>query len=222
MVTKQYMNKNISIDSYVNKTGKINEDDYSILYNESLKNNESFWNNEGKRLDWIKPYKKIKDVTYSSKHVDIKWYYDGTLNVSYNCIDRHAQKNPDKIAIIWEGDDPSTSKKITYKELLFNVSKTSNALKKIGVKKGDRVTIYLTMIPELAYVMLACSRIGAVHSIIFGGFSADSISGRILDCKSDFTIISISCSKLILDSQPKISLAFFASPHNTLTSVGLK
>ena len=149
---------------------------------------KNFGREQGKRIDWIKPFSKIKDVKYSSKDVVIKWYYDGSLNASYNCIDRYALNTPDKVAIIWEGDDPKTSKKITYKELLENVCKAANVLKKIGVKKGDRVTIYLTMIPELAYMMLACSRIGAIHSIIFGGFSADSIAGRIQDCKSEYVI----------------------------------
>ena len=166
----------------------VSKEQYESMYTESIDNNKKFWDRHGERINWIKKYSKIKDVTYSSKDVSIKWYYDGILNVTESCIDRHAKKNPNRTAIIWEGDDPSLSKKITYEELLINVSKTANALKKIGVKKGDRVTIYLTMIPELAYVMLACARIGAVHSIIFGGFSADSISGRILDCKSDFII----------------------------------
>ena len=168
----------------------VNKEEYLQKYNESINENDNFWNKEGNRIKWIKKYTKIKDVKFSSKDVKIKWYYDGTLNVSSNCIDRHAKINPDKVAIIWEGDDPNISKKISYKELHKNVSKTANVLKKIGVKKGDRVTIYLTMIPELAYTMLACSRIGAVHSIIFGGFSAESISGRILDCKSEFVITS--------------------------------
>ena len=167
---------------------KVNKNDYALLYDKSINKNEEFWKEQGKRIDWIKPFSKIKDVKYSSKDVVIKWYYDGSLNVSYNCIDRHALNTPDKVAIIWEGDDPKTSKKITYKELLENVCKAANVLKKIGVKKGDRVTIYLTMIPELAYMMLACSRIGAIHSIIFGGFSADSIAGRIQDCKSEYVI----------------------------------
>jgi len=166
----------------------VSKEQYESMYTESINNNEKFWDKHGERICWIKKYSKIKDVTYSSKDVNIKWYYDGILNVTESCIDRHAKKNPNRTAIIWEGDDPFLSKKITYEELLINVSKTANALKKIGIKKGDRVTIYLTMIPELAYVMLACARIGAVHSIIFGGFSADSISGRILDCKSDFII----------------------------------
>ena len=172
------------------KNGLVNKEEYDSMYNDSIANNDQFWNKQGDRINWIKKYTKIKDIKYSSKEVNIKWYYDGTLNVSENCIDRHAYKTPNKIAIIWEGDDPKNSQKISYKELLSKVSKTANALKHIGVKKGDRVTIYLTMIPELAYTMLACARIGAIHSIIFGGFSADSVSGRIIDCKSNFVITS--------------------------------
>ena len=167
---------------------KINSDDYISLYKDSIDNNEEFWDKQGSRIDWYKKYTKIKKVRYSSKDVSINWYEDGQLNVSYNCIDRHAKENPNRIAIIWEGDDPNDTKKITYKDLLLNVSKTANILKKIGIKKGDRVTIYLTMIPELAYTMLACARIGAIHSIIFGGFSAESISGRIQDCGSEYVI----------------------------------
>ena len=170
------------------KQSLVNKEQYENLYEESIKNNESFWNLQGQRIDWFEPYTKIKKIKFSSTDVNIKWYYDGVLNASFNCIDRHAAKDPDKIAIIWEGDDPTISKKISYKELLENVCKTANVLKKIGVKKGDRVTIYLTMIPELAYTMLACARIGAVHSIIFGGFSAESIAGRIQDCQSEFII----------------------------------
>ena len=161
---------------------------YEKKYKLSIKNNDEFWKKEGKRINWIKPYKKIKDVKYSKTDVRIKWYYDGTLNASSNCIDRHLENKKNKTAIIWVGDDPKDSKQISYKELHKNVCKAANGLKSIGVKKGDRVTIYLTMIPELAYVMLACARIGAVHSIIFGGFSPDSISGRINDCKSDYII----------------------------------
>ena len=167
---------------------KINSDDYISLYKDSIDNNEEFWDKQGARIDWYKKYTKIKKVRYSSKDVSINWYEDGQLNVSYNCIDRHAENNPDKVAIIWEGDDPNETKKITYRDLLINVSKAANVLKKIGIKKGDRVTIYLTMIPELAYTMLACARIGAVHSIIFGGFSAESIAGRIKDCKSEYVV----------------------------------
>ena len=182
------MTEKIKIRENWIQNAKVNKNDYALLYEKSINKNEEFWREQGKRVDWIKPFSKIKDVKYSSKDVVIKWYYDGSLNVSYNCIDRHALNTPDKVAIIWEGDDPKTSKKITYKELLENVCKAANVLKKIGVKKGDRVTIYLTMIPELAYMMLACSRIGAIHSIIFGGFSADSIAGRIQDCKSEYII----------------------------------
>ena len=170
------------------KQAYINKSQYEKKYKLSIKENENFWRKEGKRITWIKPYSKIKDVKYSKKEVNIKWYYDGTLNASANCIDRHLEKKSNKNAIIWVGDDPSDSKKITYKELHKNVCKAANGLKSIGIQKGDRVTIYLTMIPELAYVMLACARIGAVHSIIFGGFSPDSIATRINDCESDYVI----------------------------------
>ena len=182
------LNRLMEIKDHWKKNALVDEKKYLSMYKDSIENNENFWNQQGGRINWKKKYSKTKNIKYSSKDVSIKWYYDGTLNVSENCIDRHAKKTPNKIAIIWEGDDPSNSQKITYKELLQQVSKTANALKEIGVQKGDRVTIYLTMIPELAYVMLACARIGAIHSIIFGGFSADSIAGRILDCKSDFVV----------------------------------
>ena len=167
---------------------KINKKEYNDKYQNSIKNNEAFWKEEGKRLNWIKEYTKIKKVKYSKNEVDINWFYDGTLNASYNCIDRHAKTSPEKIAIIWESDEPNFSKKITYKDLLKEVSKASHVLAKLGVKKGDRVTIYLTMIPELAFYMLACARIGAIHSIIFGGFSSESIKNRIIDCKSEVVI----------------------------------
>ena len=172
---------------WVNKA-LINKSDYEKKYKKSLKNNDEFWKKEGKRITWIKPYKKIKNVKYSKDEVHIKWYEDGTLNASANCIDRHLKNKKNKIAIIWVGDDPKDTKKISYKQLHKEVSKTANALKELGIKKGDRVTIYLTMIPELAITMLACARIGAIHSIIFGGFSSDSIAGRIDDCKSDYVI----------------------------------
>ena len=161
---------------------------YEKKYRLSIKDNDGFWKKEGKRIDWIKSYTKIKDVKYSNTDVRIKWYYDGTLNASANCIDRHLEDKKNKTAIIWVGDDPKDSKNISYKELHKNVCKAANGLKSLGIKKGDRVTIYLTMIPELAYVMLACARIGAIHSIIFGGFSPDSIAGRINDCQSDYIV----------------------------------
>ena len=178
----------IKVSDRWSKQALVNKSKYQKKYNLSVKENDKFWKKEGKRISWIKPYTKIKDVKYSKEDVKIKWYYDGTLNASANCIDRHLKKNGNKTAIIWVGDDPSNSKKISYKELHKNVSKAANGLKSIGVQKGDRVTIYLTMIPELAYTMLACARIGAVHSIIFGGFSPDSIATRINDCESEFLI----------------------------------
>ena len=176
-VTKQWAKK-----AYVNKNS------YRKKYNLSIKKNDEFWRKEGKRISWIKPYKKIKDIKFSKTDVHIKWFYDGKLNASANCIDRHLKKYGNKTAIIWVGDDPTNSKKISYKELHKNVCKAANALKSIGIQKGDRVTIYLSMIPELAYTMLACARIGAVHSIIFGGFSPDSIATRINDCESEYLI----------------------------------
>jgi len=178
----------IGVSDNWSKQAYVNKSKYQKKYSLSIKENEKFWKKEGKRINWIKPYSKIKDVKYSKEEVRIKWFYDGTLNASENCIDRHLKKNGKKTAIIWVGDNPADSKKITYKELHKNVCKAANGLKSIGVKKGDRVTIYLTMIPELAYVMLACARIGAIHSIIFGGFSPDSIATRINDCDSDFLI----------------------------------
>ncbi len=174
-------------DSWSNQA-YVNGAKYKTKYKLSIKENDKFWAKEGKRISWIKKYSKIKDVKYSKDDVKIKWYYDGTLNASANCIDRHLKKNPKKTAIIWVGDDPADSKKISYKELHQNVCKAANGLKSIGIQKGDRVTIYLTMIPELAYIMLACARIGAVHSIIFGGFSPDSIATRINDCESEYLI----------------------------------
>ena len=170
------------------RTSLVNKAQYQKKYNESIKNNNTFWKKEGKRITWIKPYKKIKDIKYSKDEVRIKWFEDGTLNASANCIDRHLKDKKDKTAIIWVGDDPKDNQKISYKQLHQKVSKAANGLKKLGIKKGDRVTIYLTMIPELAILMLACARIGAIHSIIFGGFSAESISGRVNDCKSEYII----------------------------------
>jgi acetyl-CoA synthetase len=161
---------------------------YQDLYKASVADPVAFWREQGKRIDWLKPYTKIKDVSYDARDLHIRWYEDGSLNVAANCIDRHLAKRADQTAIIWEGDDPRDSKHITYRQLHDEVCKFSNVLKANGVKKGDRVTIYLPMIPEAAYAMLACARIGAVHSVVFGGFSPDSLAGRILDCKSDVVI----------------------------------
>ena len=170
------------------KNSYVNQSSYEAKYKESVNNNEKFWANEGKRIHWFKPYTKIKEVIYSKKKVSIKWFHDGTTNVSYNCIDRHLPKRAKQTAIIFEGDDPKESKNITYQELSDEVCKLANGLKEIGIKKGDRVTIYMPMVPEGVYAMLACTRIGAIHSVVFGGFSPDSIVNRILDCKSEFVI----------------------------------
>ena len=166
----------------------VDNDKYQAMYQQSVDDPEAFWGEHGKRIDWIKPYSKVKDVTYGKDDVSIKWYYDGTLNVSYNCIDRHLDKRADQVAIIWEGDEPTDDKKITYRQLHAEVSKFANVLKAQGVKKGDRVTLYMPMIPEAAYAMLACTRIGAVHSIVFGGFSPEALAGRIDDCESHYVI----------------------------------
>ncbi len=163
---------------------------YKAMYKHSIDDPAGFWGEHGKRLDWIKPYTKVKNTTYGPPDVSIKWYEDGTLNVSANCIDRHLAKRGDQVAIIWEGDDPTQDEKITYRQLHERVCKFANVLKANGVKKGDCVTIYLPMIPESAYAMLACARIGAVHSIVFGGFSPDSLAGRIEDAQSNFVITS--------------------------------
>ena len=167
---------------------RIKADDYAKLYAESVKNPEAFWERIGKRLDWTKPYTKIKDVSYDAKDLHIRWYSDGELNLSANCLDRHLQTRGDKTAILWEGDDPNESKAITYKQLHEQVCKAANVLKNLGVAKGDRVTIYLPMIPEAAVAMLACARIGAIHNVVFGGFSPDSLASRIADSTSKVVI----------------------------------
>ena len=166
----------------------IDDETYQAMYAESIADPESFWNKHGKRIDWIKPYTKIKNTKYSKEEVSIKWYEDGTLNACWNCVDRHLEEYGDQIAIIWEGDEPDQSANITYKQLHEEVCLFANTLKANGVRKGDRVTIYMPMIPEAAYAMLACARIGAVHSVVFGGFSPEALAGRILDCESTCVI----------------------------------
>lgn len=161
---------------------------YMDMYSQSVTNNEDFWAEHGKRLDWFTPYTKIKNVSFAKDDLHIRWYEDGTLNVSYNCIDRHLAKHANDTAIIWEGDNPNNTKKITFQELHDEVCKFSNVLKELGIKKGDRVTLYMPMILESAYAMLACSRIGAIHSVVFGGFSPEALAGRIIDCKSNIVI----------------------------------
>ena len=161
---------------------------YEEMYTRSIKDPNGFWAEQAKRIDWIKPFKKVKNSSFDPHHVSIKWFEDGTLNVAYNCVDRHLAKRGDQTAIIWEGDDPKNDKKLTYKQLHAEVCRFANVLKARGVKKGDRVTIYLPMITETAVAMLACARIGAIHSVVFGGFSPDSLAGRVDDCKSDVVI----------------------------------
>jgi acetyl-CoA synthetase len=167
---------------------RVKRADYERLYQESINDPQGFWARMGRRLDWIKPYSKVKDVSFDAKDFRIRWFYDGQLNVSANCLDRHLATRGNKTAVIWEGDDPRLSERITYRELYERVCQCANALKSLGVRKGDRVTIYLPMIPEAAVAMLACARIGAIHSVVFGGFSPDSLAGRIADCAASVVI----------------------------------
>ena len=166
----------------------VNHETYEKMYEESINDPSLFWNKHGKRIDWIKPYSKVSDVSYNKEDLHIKWFEDGKLNASFNCLDRHLKSKGNSVAIIWEGDDPSESKKITYNELYKDVCKFANVLKKAGAKKGDRITIYMPMIPEATIAMLACTRIGAIHSVVFGGFSPDALAGRIEDCNSSIII----------------------------------
>lgn len=177
----------IPVPEIVAKAAWVDARTYHEMYERSIKEPEEFWGEQGKRLDWITPYTKVKDVSFKDD-VHIRWFYDGTLNVCANCIDRHLPKRAEQTAIIWEGDDPKDDRKITYRDLHEKVSRFANALKGRGVKKGDRVTIYMPMIPEAAYAMLACARIGAIHSVVFGGFSPTSLHGRIEDCDSTVVI----------------------------------
>ena len=170
------------------KRAYVDDVKYKAMYEHSIKDPDGFWGEHGKRVDWIKPFSKVKNTSYDQKNVSIKWFEDGVLNVSANCVDRHLAKRANQTAIIWEGDNPSESKRITYQELHDEVCRFANVLKAHGVKKGDRVTIYLPMIPEAAYAMLACARVGAVHSIVFGGFSPDALAGRIEGCGSKIVI----------------------------------
>ena len=174
--------KHWSERAWIDKAG------YESMYRQSVEDNERFWAEQGKRLDWIKPYTKVKDVSYARDDLHIRWYYDGTLNVCYNCVDRHLEDKGDDTAIIWEGDDPADDLTLTYRELHERVSRFANCLKALGASKGDRVTLYMPMIPEAAIAMLACARIGAIHSVVFGGFSPEALAGRIHDCESSIVI----------------------------------
>ncbi len=170
------------------KRAFIDDAKYQEMYAASIKDPNAFWAEHAKRIDWIKPFKKVKNTSYDPHNVSIKWFEDGTLNACYNCVDRHLAKRGDQTAILWEGDDPKNDKTLTYKQLHAEVCRFANVLKARGVKKGDRVTIYMPMIPEAAVAMLACARIGAVHSVVFGGFSPDALAGRIRDCDSNILI----------------------------------
>ena len=168
------------------KTAHIDNEKYQEMYRRSVEDPEGFWGEHGKRVDWIKPYSTVKNTSYDYDNVSIKWYEDGTLNVCANCVDRHVATRGNQTAIIWEGDDPNDDAHITYNQLYEHVCKFANVLKANGVKKGDRVTIYMPMVPEARYAMLACARIGAVHSVVFGGFSPDSRSPvASQDCEID-------------------------------------
>ena len=166
----------------------IDKDEYIKMYNESINDSEGFWKKHAKRINWIKNFSKVKDISFDKTDLYIKWFEDGTLNVSANCIDRHLKSNSDKVALLWQGDNIEEVKKITYSELHKEVCLMANVLLKHNVNKGDRVTIYMPMIPEAVYAMLACARIGAIHSVVFGGFSPEALADRIIDCKSEFVI----------------------------------
>ncbi|MET3598118.1 acetate--CoA ligase [Martelella mangrovi] len=165
----------------------IDANKYEKWYQESVEEPEIFWDRHGRRIDWFKPYTKIKNTSFKGR-VSIKWFEDGQTNVSYNCIDRHLKTHGEQTAIIWEGDNPYIDKKITYNQLYDQVCRMANVMKKYGVKKGDRVTIYMPMVPEAVYAMLACARIGAIHSVVFAGFSPEALAGRIVDCESTFVV----------------------------------
>ena len=183
MMTRIY-----AVDAATASRALIDAAGYEEMYQRSVTDNEGFWAEQAQRIDWIKPFTKVKDVSFARDDLRIRWFYDGSLNVCYNCVDRHLESKADDVAIIWEGDDPARDLKITYRELHGRVCRFANVLKKLGAKKGDRITIYMPMIPETAIAMLACARIGAVHSVVFGGFSPDALAGRIHDCESNIVI----------------------------------
>jgi len=184
------MSDKITVKETWKSSTLLNKNQYLDMYNNSIQNSDNFWKDQAKRINWITPFSDscIKKINFSKENIEIKWFYDGELNVSYNCIDRHLEKKGDQTAIIWEGDNPEDEKHISYKELHDEVCIMANILKSKGVQKGDRITIYMPMIPEAAYAMLACTRIGAVHSVVFGGFSPDSLADRIIDCNSNFVV----------------------------------
>ena len=182
------MTRIYAVDSATASRALIDAAGYEEMYKKSVTDNAGFWAEQAQRIDWIKPFTKVKDVSFARDDLRIRWFYDGSLNVCYNCVDRHLESKGDDVAIIWEGDDPARDLKITYCELHGRVCRFANSLKKLGAKKGDRITLYMPMIPETAVAMLACARIGAVHSVVFGGFSPDALAGRIHDCESNIVI----------------------------------
>ena len=179
--------KIFDVPASIKESALISFDEYKNKYNESIQNPDKFWSNEANSLSWIKKFDTVRNYSFGN-NISIKWFEGGKLNASYNCLDRHLEKNGEKLAIIWEGDNPNEVLKLTYKELYEKVCKLANGLKELGVKKNDRVTIYLPMIPEAAISMLACARIGAIHSVVFGGFSPESLKNRIMDCESSLII----------------------------------
>ena len=167
----------------------VNAESYAKMYAASVADPDAFWGEQGKRIDWISGYTKVKNTSFDFGNVSIKWFEDGTLNVSANCIDRHLISRANQTAIIWEPDDPKEpAQHITYAQLLENTCRVANVLKSRGVGKGDRVVLYLPMIPEAAYAMLACTRIGAIHSVVFGGFSPDALANRVNDCEAKVVV----------------------------------
>lgn len=180
--------KTYPVNEYFTERALINTEQYQAMYQASVEDPEGFWAEHGQRIEWMKPYSKIKDVSFAYDDVHIRWFYDGTLNPTVSCLDRHLAERGDQTAIIWEGDDPTTDAKVTYRALYHKVCRLANALKAQGIKKGDVVTIYMPMVVEAAVAMLACARIGAIHSVIFGGFSPESIAGRVEDCQSNCII----------------------------------
>ncbi|MGB5333217.1 MAG: acetate--CoA ligase [Woeseiaceae bacterium] len=176
------------VNSYYREHAFVDEAGYATLYQRSIEDNEGFWREQAAIIDWTKPFTKVKEVSFDKDDLHIRWFEDGELNVCYNCVDRHLVDKRDQPAIIWEGDDPGNDETITYGELHGRVCRFANVLKSLGVTKGDRVTIYMPMIPEAAISMLACARIGAIHSVVFGGFSPDALAGRIIDCESSVVI----------------------------------
>ncbi|MDP0562207.1 MAG: acetate--CoA ligase [Candidatus Endonucleobacter sp. (ex Gigantidas childressi)] len=170
------------------KNTSLNNDQYQEMYQRSVVNPDAFWREHGQRIDWFQPYSKVRKVSFDEHNVDIKWFYDGTTNASYNCLDRHLKEKADQVAIIWEPDEDNESKQITYRELHEQVSQFANALKSLDVRRGDVVVVYMPMIIEVAVVMLACSRIGAIHSVVFGGFSPEALAGRIIDSRAKLIV----------------------------------